>query len=647
MGSSSSKSDKIKENISSISSQELENIITKCQNKCNELLSKGKDSIIHLKEELIPYLSQKDLSSSKEKIKAIIKQEDYIMIYNVLNRIFSIIKENSEKIISTNQCPNELRILDSIIYSESRLKIEELKELKEKIKEIYGSDYIFKCENNEDNYVNEVLVQKLKENIISEDLLKNRLKDICKEKNINYDFLGLHESVSPSESLEQSIKSSIRRSQLYHSLKSNSSIKDSAINSIKESQSLIELIDKEKQILGEIQKKNEEIESSWDENIDRKCYEINKIENWADSFYNLKTGIILEKFKELISKSEYKTFFEGLNYEYGINNYPLDVNKAFEIYKNAANNSTDTLSMYRLYHIYKKDFKKFNIKSRNHILEKFYIMKCWAYLTHKERKSELFNKFNILLEIEALILDEENDSVYPWYTGFFYFLKTNYDFLDLNKDDILMTEVLIHYSFSQIPVTDEKLEALDETLKKLSDKYNPNAMYNYALIFYDDDNAEYCDQCYEKLYENNYYRYFVDYASKLPYEIKTLNILKKSISHGYYSHIKTFFQIFMEINSNQLTFINYTSFTSTFKSGLMYALKGLIDLIIFDNYEELISFNYMRNILIKHHKFGDQLKTEIDPILKEIINYFMKFFEGSNEDNKNTVFSAVMSAPNF
>ena len=76
MGSSSSKSDKIKENISSISSQELENIITKCQNKCNELLSKGKDSIIHLKEELIPYLSQKDLSSSKEKIKAIIKQED-------------------------------------------------------------------------------------------------------------------------------------------------------------------------------------------------------------------------------------------------------------------------------------------------------------------------------------------------------------------------------------------------------------------------------------------------------------------------------------------------------------------------------------------------------------------------------------------
>ena len=61
-------------------------------------------------------------------------------------------------------------------------EVEEVKVVmeKEKIKEIYGSDFISKCENNEDNYVNEVLVQKLKENIISEDLLKNRLKDICK-----------------------------------------------------------------------------------------------------------------------------------------------------------------------------------------------------------------------------------------------------------------------------------------------------------------------------------------------------------------------------------------------------------------------------------------------------------------------------------
>ena len=71
------------------------------------------------------------------------------------------------------------------------------------------------------------------------------------------------------------------------------------------------------------------------------------MDNWANCFYNFKTGILLEKYKEIVSKTEFSTFFEALNYEYGINNYPLDLKKAFEIYKNAADNTTDTLSMYR------------------------------------------------------------------------------------------------------------------------------------------------------------------------------------------------------------------------------------------------------------------------------------------------------------
>ena len=122
-----------------------------------------------------------------------------------------------------------------------------------------------------------------------------------------------------------------------------------------------------------------------DEKTDEKCYEMNNIENWADCFYNLKSGIILERYKKIISKTENKNFFEALNYEYGINNYPLDTKKAFEIYKTAADTSTDTLSMFRLYRIYKKEFKKFNIPKRNIVLEKYYIFKCYSYLTSKEK----------------------------------------------------------------------------------------------------------------------------------------------------------------------------------------------------------------------------------------------------------------------
>ena len=71
--------------------------------------------------------------------------------------------------------------------------------------------------------------------------------------------------------------------------------------------------------------------------------------------------LMKKRFLDFISKSEFKNFFEALNYEYGINNYPQDLQKAFDLYKTAADSTTDTLSMYRLYHIYKKDFKKFTI----------------------------------------------------------------------------------------------------------------------------------------------------------------------------------------------------------------------------------------------------------------------------------------------
>ena len=118
-------------------------------------------------------------------------------------------------------------------------------------------------------------------------------------------------------------------------------------------------------------KEGEKIFFPNDEKIDEECYKINNINNWDECFYNLKSGIILERYKQIIARTENNKFFEALNYEYGINNYPLDTKKAFEIYKNAADNTIDTLSMYRLYHIYKKDYKKFNIKERSHILEIF------------------------------------------------------------------------------------------------------------------------------------------------------------------------------------------------------------------------------------------------------------------------------------
>ena len=82
--------------------------------------------------------------------------------------------------------------------------------------------------------------------------------------------------------------------------------------------------------------------------------EINKvysISNWSEMFYYGKSDLIKNRFLEFISKSEFAQFFEALNYEYGINGQNKSITKAFSIYKEQANNSTDTLSMYKMYHI--------------------------------------------------------------------------------------------------------------------------------------------------------------------------------------------------------------------------------------------------------------------------------------------------------
>ena len=100
--------------------------------------------------------------------------------------------------------------------------------------------------------------------------------------------------------------------------------------------------------LEDIIKEGESIYPNLDE-AEKKSFENNKINNWLDIFYNIKKEKSIQKFNELVLKSEHKKFFEGLNYEYGINNKTQDVKKAFEIYKDGADNDIDTMCMYKLY----------------------------------------------------------------------------------------------------------------------------------------------------------------------------------------------------------------------------------------------------------------------------------------------------------
>ena len=363
-------------------------------------------------------------------------------------------------------------------------------------------------------------------------------------------------------------------------------------------------------------------------NLDEQCYKLNNVTNWAESFYNLKSGVILRRYRQIMSKTEYNKFFEALNYEYGINNFPHDVNKAFKIYKTAAETSTDTLSMYRLYRIYKKDFKKFNLKKRNCVLEKFYIMKCYAYLTSREKKLFflLGGRFDIIQELDLNVYSKETKDYFTWFEKYFEFLYQNYEIYNLNKDDILLIEAIMDYKAYW-----RKETCFTSNLSKLEQKDNPEAIY-HLCIFNPEKTVTFYVQNWERLYKMNYYRAFESYADFLDYGEKSLNLVKTSLLKGYYYHIKKYKEIFIMINNFENIFKS-----PKLKTELMFIFGCLIDAIIADELDVLLEFILMRKISIKHFNCEIDFKKNFDFYTKELLNYLLKFMKGSNDSNKKMI----------
>lgn len=356
-----------------------------------------------------------------------------------------------------------------------------------------------------------------------------------------------------------------------------------------------------------------------DESIDKKCYEENNIQNWADCFYNLKTGILLEKYLKLMSKTENKGFFEALNYEYGVNNYPLDINKAFTIYKKAADTSNDTLSMYRMYRIYKNEFKKFNLKKRNFVLENFYLLKCYTYLTSEEKIDEelLFQRFSIIEELEFIILN--NFKINKKILRLFKFLKINNKIYNINIDDVTLIENTIGYKYISLTYF--------EGLEELAEKGNLGAIYNLVILTKNKPNNFY-QKYYNKLYTMNYYRSFNNYAKFLDDKQKALEILEKSILNGYYNHIRDYFELFFIIYDLEDIFKS-----PKLKSKFIFIIGAFINDIIADGIKSFYSYILLRRITIKHFNLENEFKTKFDLYTKEIAYYIMKFGEDSNEEN--------------
>ena len=160
----------------------LRSLIDTSKNKCKEERAKKIETINKNKSEIIKYIKENDMKSANNKTDNLIKDENYVEVYDILDPILELIKTKCNYIISTTECPEDLRYyLDSLLYATIRLDIDELMTFKDKITKIYGQYYIENAINDKDKKVNKDLIEKLKITTFSDKVIKERQNQLISE----------------------------------------------------------------------------------------------------------------------------------------------------------------------------------------------------------------------------------------------------------------------------------------------------------------------------------------------------------------------------------------------------------------------------------------------------------------------------------
>ena len=340
-----------------------------------------------------------------------------------------------------------------------------------------------------------------------------------------------------------------------------------------------------------------------------------KINNWAEIFYYGKTNLIKERFLNIISKSEYSKFFEALDYEYGINGKSKDIKLAFEIYKQRADNSTDLLSMYKMYHIYKNEFNNFGFEKRNKILEKYYLFKCFAYLPkyQLDRNSFLLNRFNIPYEVKIIFYYEDKNRTK--FDKLIKHLNKYKDYYSIKKDDLLIIESSISFEYNE-----EKKKSL-ELLNDLIKNNNLEAIFKAGIFNLKEENSK-AEKFFELLIDKKYYRSFCDYAIYLYKEKKNsekaIELLKMASQNGILRANYLYYDIF-------LSTIDFTKLeiNNEFKNNLIILFNLLINDIVTDGVYSTFEYFYLRKLCIKHYNLKQFIESYFTSETKDFIKTLM------------------------
>jgi hypothetical protein len=178
-----------KSEVKKINPTELQTYIMIVQAKLTQNRNKKVDNIKKKRKEISSCLQDNNLDIAKAKMESLLREEDYITVFDILAPLCEILKEKVTYMLLADKCPDDLRAaLDTIIYSSTRLEIDEMHKIREMVRFRYGELYISKANSNSDQLVNVNVVEKLKVKPATDQYLVARLKQLCREENIAFDF---------------------------------------------------------------------------------------------------------------------------------------------------------------------------------------------------------------------------------------------------------------------------------------------------------------------------------------------------------------------------------------------------------------------------------------------------------------------------
>ena len=181
-----------------------------------------------------------------------------------------------------------------------------------------------------------------------------------------------------------------------------------------------------------------------DDELEKKLKEFATLPNYKELLFAHLGPELSKIFERKKNNIAIKNFLDAAQYEYCFFNKKKDLPKALSLYKKYAD-SNDYFCMYKMHVIYLCEYEKFGL-SRNRILEKLYLLKCFAYLPNyiMNYEDKLFHKIDVTFEC-ASILDTEDETT-DKHKQFIELLNDRKEEYNLTENDInLMRSVLTCY----------------------------------------------------------------------------------------------------------------------------------------------------------------------------------------------------------